>query len=417
MAASFDAAGRVRRQLFPTVPTRPARIGAEVELLSLDVSTLRPVDVASRILPFLAGRASALGGVMREAGKGGTRVMLPGGGAIAIEPGGQIEYASPPFESPAALLHQLDVVLLPLVAAAADAGIRLVGAGIDPYNPLGEAPLQVTAPRYCRMDAYFASIGPAGARMMRQTAAVQVNVDAGADAYRVWRTLQAATPIITALFANSRWYASKDSGMASARAENWRAVDPMRSGLVADRSDPAAEYARFALGAPVMRPHPGGGYRPFGDWLRSGDADEALWADHLSTMFPEVRPRGYFEVRCIDAQPPDRLAAPVCILAGMTLDPYALDAAADLLGVPDRSGGPSEAQHAPAESAPHPAADLLRTAGRAGLRDERIAARARDLIDIALGGCRRLGPVACDPDVLEEVALQMRLRLGAGTLV
>ena len=42
-------------------------------------------------------------------------------------------------------------------------------------------PLQVASDRYRRMDRYLSGIGHSGARMMRQTASVQMNVDPAGD--------------------------------------------------------------------------------------------------------------------------------------------------------------------------------------------------------------------------------------------
>lgn len=388
---SFDFTEHVRRHVFPTSASSAPLMGAEIELLSFDAMTRQPADAAGRILPFLNSRAVALNGTVQHEGKAGTRVVLPHGGVIGIEPGGQLEYASPPCRTPSALVNDLERVLLPLRAAAEDAGILLLGTGIDPWNSIGRASLQITTQRYCSMDAYFESIGPAGRRMMRQTAAVQVSIDASAEPTLVWRVLQAAAPSLTALFANSSQYAGEDTGMASFRADNWRHVDPARTGLVEAGGDPFENYARFALDAPVMRPHPSGGYRPFRDWVAGEQAPGANWEDHLSTLFPEVRPRGYFEVRCIDAQPPEHVATPVLLLAGLALDEATLEAAADLLGEPDPA--------------------LLVRAGRAGLTDAALAELTRDLVSLALEGCRRLGEQACEPAQLERVADSLRRRL------
>ena len=59
------------------------------------------------------------------------------------------------------------------------------------------------------------------------------------------------------------------------------------------------------------------------------------WHEHLSTLFPEVRPRGHLELRSADAVPPQWFAAPVALAVGITYDPGRLRAAADLLGRPD----------------------------------------------------------------------------------
>ncbi len=379
----FDAVDWIRRHSFPSRSAGgAARIGAEVEFLSLDADDNRPVSVPERLLPFLCRWSTERGGQMGTTAKGGIRVEMPDGGAFAIEPGGQIEYASPPCHGPSALLGALDEILAPLVAAAADVGINLVAAGVDPFNGPDAAPLQIVADRYCRMDAYFSAIGPAGRRMMRQTAAIQVSVDPAGPPVTTWRALNAAAPVFVAMFANSRRYAGRETDFASFRAETWRRADPARTGVFSCDGDAAAEYAAFALAAPVMSPGADGAYHTAEDWLRDGLAGETAWADHVSTLFPEVRPRGFFEVRSMDAQSPEDLRLPILLCAGLALDATAAATAADLLGPPDSA--------------------LLEAAGKEGLRHARLAELARDLVAAGMEGCCRLGEARCEPADVER---------------
>ena len=379
----FDPAAWIREHAFPErVPADYARIGLEVELLSLDADTHLPIAVQNRLLPLLFNWACARGGSVETGAKGAACVRMPGGGAFTVEPGGQLEYATPPYREPSRLIRHLDSILPPLVDAAADQGILLLGSGIDPFNDPSQAPLQLLSDRYCWMDAYFTSIGPAGRRMMRQTAAVQVNVDAAGAPEAFWKFLNAAAPYFTALFANSRTYAGRDTGCASFRAETWRAADPHRTGIFTCQQDAVTEYARFACAAPVLSVRAENGYAAFEECWRDGLVTEANWPDHLTTLFPEIRPKRYFEVRSMDAQPPEHLALPVLLCAGIAFDSEALAAASEVVGAPDR--------------------DLLTAAGREGLSSGVLAARCRDLVGIALDGCRRLDQERCSVEDLER---------------
>lgn len=364
-------------------------MGAEVELISLDASSRRVASVPGAILPFLRAHAAVAGWAERASAKGAPRFTLPGGGAVTLEPGGQLEYAAPPCATPRLLLQNLAAVVPELIEAGRRHGLSLVGFGIDPENSIDATPLQLDAERYRAMDAYFATIGAAGARMMRQTAAIQVNIGAPADGARTWRVLNAAAPYITALFANAARYAGTDTGVASMRALTWRSVDPQRTGILPCAGDPADEYAGFALWAPAMFHRTDeGGYLPFCEWVRRGAAGPAELTAHLTTLFPEVRPKGYFEVRSIDALPPDWYAAPILLVAGLVWDARAQAEAAELLGPPDPT--------------------LLEPAARAGLDDPRIGARAAQLYDIALAGCARLGTDLCGAEPLERAAAYPR---------
>ena len=80
-------------------------------------------------------------------------------------------------------------------------------------------------------------------------------------------------------------------------------------------------YTRFALDAGDMsRSERMAAYRSFGEWASDGQWTEAAWNDHLTTLFPEVRPRGHLEVRSIDALEPAMLGAPLILLAGLIYD-------------------------------------------------------------------------------------------------
>src|SRR5258708_23824579 len=48
---------------------------------------------------------------------------------------------------------------------------------------------------------------------------------------------------------------------------------------------------------------------------------------HLSTLFPPVRPRGYLELRMIDAQPGDGWIVPLAVATALLHDPVAADLA------------------------------------------------------------------------------------------
>ena len=371
----------------PTASLTPRRVGAEVELIPVEAATGRrcPLegDGSPGILPFLRRYGARQGWSETSTAKGTPCFELPVGGTVTFEPGGQLEYSSPACRSPSALLALLRGVILPLRAAAAGDGIELLALGLDPLNPAERAPLLLPTRRYARMAEYLARIGPAGAMMMRQTAAFQVSLDVDDEPWRRWTVLNAAAPFITAIFANSPLYDGAPTGHRSTRAQVWRRLDPARTGLPWDAQSPVRAYCDFALRAPaILLPQLRGECRPFGEWLEHAAPTQEEWREHLSTLFPEVRPRAHFEVRSCDAVPPQWYAAPLALAVGITYDPRGLNAALDLLGRPDLG--------------------LLDLAGRVGLADARIRRTAEDLVEIALAGCAALGPGYFHPADLEQ---------------
>ncbi len=370
------------------------RIGAEIELI--------PVHAGSgRVVP-LGGNSDTRSTVSMLRAFGGTHgwqehgsqsatplFRTPGGGAITFEPGGQIEYSSPPHMSLDALLADVRATVASLGQAVGDYGIELLTVGIDPSNPLESVPLQLHTERYRRMSQYFARIGPSGARMMRQTASLQINVDTGPEPLLRWRLLNALAPYILAIFANSSRYAGRPTGHRSFRGAVWRALDPDRTGLLSLDADPIAEYLQFGLNAPAMLLGVedgaiGRAYRPFGEWLEHQDVDEHSWATHLTTLFPEVRPRGHFEIRSCDVVPMEHTSVPLIFVAGLVYHAPAARAAMDLIGAPDP--------------------DRLVSAGHRALDDPAIARTAVQLADLALAGARALGPNFIRPHEIERAS-------------
>ena len=61
---------------------------------------------------------------------------------------------------------------------------------------------------------------------------------------------------------------------------------------------------------------------------------------HLTTLFPPVRPRGYVEIRCIDALPDRWWPALAALTAVLIDDPIAADRAAELCEPVARRAGP-----------------------------------------------------------------------------
>ena len=360
------------------------RVGVEIELIPVDTLTRRVVPIRSETgpstLPVLR-RLAASAGWSGGQDPALPRFEIPGAGQISYEPGGQLEFSSVPHGAPGPLIRSLGEVVAALRRACAGEGIDLLEVGIDPVNPLVAVPLQLESDRYRRMDDHFSRTGTAGARMMRQTASLQVNVDWVEDVALHWRTLNAAAPYLVAIFANSPHYEGRESGARSFRALTWTEMDPFRTGLAGMGGDPAEEYARFALRADGVLLGPGREpARPIAEYLDRGELDRADWSAHLSTLFPEMRPKGrYVEVRCIDAQPAQWYAAPIAVLVGLT-DPGALRSAAELLGPPRP--------------------DLRARAARLGLTDPEISRTARALYRIALDGAESIGPPRLDVETL-----------------
>ena len=294
-------------------PVVPTTFGLEVEAIPVDRLSGRPLPLV-RTLEALG----SLGWTAYLSPKSGaTELHRPNGARLTFEPGGQVEYSSAPHDTGTALLSEVECALHAVDAALEPIGGKLLFVGLDPVTPVSDVPLQLTAARYQRMDAYFESRSPAGRRMMRQTASVQLCVGTGPDPLRRWRLLSALAPIVTAMFANSPLDGGVPTGERSRRRRIWAELDPSRTGLRALGADPIAEYLEFALNAPAfLIGLDAQSAEPFRCWIERG-ATDADWQSHLSTLFPDVRPRGYFELRVADSVHGDGLAAIIALVGGI----------------------------------------------------------------------------------------------------
>jgi glutamate--cysteine ligase len=263
-------------RLFAGAPGRTTRVGIEQELLVADAEG-RTVPV-SRLRALLAG--------------------CPVTAYVGYEPGGQIELNLPPAACPESAEIQLRVASRDVRSHFERAGIRLIAGPVDP-RPEREVPLRLRSPRYRAMQRHLDTIGPAGRRMMRRTASTQVCLDwwpgrAGAEQ---WRVLNLAAPFLAARYARS-------TGPES-RLATWLAVDPARTafdGRLLRGDDPVSAYVDLALAA-----------------TRFVDGGPA---DHLTTLFPPVRPRGgYLEIRFLDVQETAAVGEIAATLAGLLYDP------------------------------------------------------------------------------------------------
>jgi glutamate--cysteine ligase len=379
----------VRERLFAPDARDRRCIGAEIEMLALLVDSrwpcpLEPTAEEPRsTLGFLRSYGASHGWRERRSAKGSPYFALPNGWTLTFEPGGQLELCTVPTASVSDLIRETRTALHDLRAAAGGEGIILASVGIDPENPIDRVPLQLSSPRYVAMTRYFETIGPSGARMMRQTAATQLSVDGGPRPEERWRLLCDLAPYLTAIFANSPRYAGRETGDRSFRARCWRLLDASRTGIPHPECPAVDAYTRFALEAVDMtRTDATGAYRTFADWAGDDDATEAQWENHLTTLFPEVRPRGHLELRAIDAVDPELVGAALVLVAGVVYDPASTRAARELAGTADE--------------------EMLNRAAHCGLRDRVLSSGCQALVEIGLRGARALGTGVIAEAELEE---------------
>ena len=270
-----------------------------------------------------------------------------GGGAISLEPGGQFELSGAPLDTIHETRAELEAHLKIANAAAVQNGIGFLSLGMSPLWTLAQTPVMPKS-RYKIMTAYMPKVGTRGLDMMYRTCTVQVNLDfaSEADMVKKLRVSLALQPLATALFANSPFTEGKLNGRLSERSEIWRDTDNNRAGMLpfAFESGMGFErYVDYALQVPMYFVKRGDTYHDVAGadfrallegklpQLPGERATLSDWANHLSTIFPEVRLKRFLEMRGADAGSVEHMSALSAFFVGLLYDQNALDAAYDLI--------------------------------------------------------------------------------------
>jgi glutamate--cysteine ligase len=377
-------------------PPEQFRVGTEHEKFAFTLARHEPVPYEGprSIRALLEGMQLLLGW---EPIMEGPNIIglsdVTGGGAISLEPGGQFELSGAPVSTIHRTCSELMAHLAQLRQVAEPLGIGFLGLGMTPNWSRSEVPVMPKG-RYRIMTAYMPKVGKLGLDMMYRTCTVQANLDfsSEADMVKKLRVSLALQPVATALFANSPFTEGKPNGFLSFRSEIWRDTDPDRSGMLPWAFEPGMGYERwvdYALDVPMYFVKRGDRYidvagRSFRDLLAGKLAElpgeratVSDWANHISTIFPEVRLKRYLEMRGSDGGPWGRLPSLSAYWVGLLYDDACLDAAWEL--VKDWT----------AEERQKLRDDVPRLAFKAKIRNRDVLALAHETLALARAGLAR----------------------------
>src|SRR6478735_9817394 len=326
------------------------RLGTEHEKVPFYRADASPVPYEGR-----AGIRALLEGLRERTGwepivEDGRPIGLAdgvGGGAISLEPGGQFELSGAPFETLHETSRETAQHVTDAKAVGEKLGIEFLTLGMSPLWTRAETPVMPKA-RYRIMTNYMPKVGTLGLDMMYRTATVQVNMDyeSEADMVKKLRVSLALQPIATAIFANSPFTDGKPNGYLSMRSNIWLDTDKDRTGMIAFAFEDGFGYEAYvdwALDVPMYFVKRDATYHDvagasFHDLfagrlaqLPGERATRSDWANHVSTLFPEVRLKRYLEMRGADVGPPERIAALSAFWVGLLYDQASLDGAFDLV--------------------------------------------------------------------------------------
>ncbi len=331
-------------------PKAEWRLGTEHEKFAFLTDTLRPVpyDGERSIKALLEGLAARFGWTPAMEGDKIIGLTDPAAyGNVSLEPGGQFELSGAPLENVFQTCQEVHEHLAQVREVGDELGIGFLGLGFNPLWKREDIPLMPKG-RYQIMREYMAKKGNLGRDMMLRSCTVQVNQDFSSepDMRRKMRVSLALQPVATALFAASPFTEGKPNGFKSFRSEIWRDTDPDRTGMlpfVFDDGFGFEQYVDYAIDVPMYFVNRGGVYLDCsGESFRAFMAGKLPqlpgekpsmkdWADHLTTIFPEVRLKKFIEQRGADAGAWRRLCALPAFWTGLLYEQASLDAAWDLV--------------------------------------------------------------------------------------
>ncbi len=251
--------------LIQTMQTGRRTFGFEYEFLPEKICTIENVETVTRFLLEL--------GANRE----GQDLVFSNRMRVSFEPGGQLEYRSPP-------LYPEDQSTLDALIAFIDAtnqairsatGIRYIGTGYMPGR--GDAPLCLTTPRYIQLHRRLGISGTRGHEMMKGTAALHFHA-----------AICGIDDILSVYEKLCRMSAEKIFQMSSERRDIWNHTDPTRCGSSPYCRESAATpkeliqgMVSFAMNAVAL-----GEDVPF-KASSSRSFDSFLY--HMTTLFTDIR--------------------------------------------------------------------------------------------------------------------------------
>lgn len=309
-------------------------VGFEYEILCLDGDTLRPLAFEGErgLGALLACAARLTGGALRAEGDDPPgSVVLPDQGLLSLEPGGQLEFSSPPRETFQGAMDDFHGYLALLDELGRRFRLQFFFGGVNPVHTVEDIGLIMRKRRYRLMDAYFPRVGTMGQRMMRQTCSIQVSFDyrdrgSGED---LLRTALYIAPFAGALFSNSPFVDGQLTGYRSFRVPIWAGTDRARTGLIPGFTRPDfgfQDYLDHLQKAPMFFVRTEEGLKDCGGltfeaFNREGFLGRSATLDdfrlHNSTLFTDVRLKTTVEVRTVDSQDPSLFPSVLAFLCGI----------------------------------------------------------------------------------------------------
>ena len=253
-------------------------------------------------------------------------------GHFSLEPGGQIEWSSPPFKN----INDLEISLLSykrtLDKILRKRNLKSLYIGVDPFHDPKNIDL-INEKKYQLMNVNMEKKDMLGKWMMRNTSSIQINYDIidEKDAEEIMFISDCIHPISSYLFSNSPFKLGEPAGELSLRNHIWENTDKDRCRSLFDHKMGHPDrildaYIDFVIGVP--------GIFRIDNNLKIQDTDLTLGEElekkleknelreediqvALHQIFTNVRLKSLIEVRDFDCLPFKYILSPVAFLTGL----------------------------------------------------------------------------------------------------
>ena len=253
-------------------------------------------------------------------------------GIYSLEPGGQLEWSSPPYEN----LNDLSIAQLrhrKLLDDVTDhRDLIVLHWGLEPILFPDDIDL-IHQSKYQLMNDHMEKVNTHGKWMMRNTASVQVNIDITGkqDAEKMGFLADCLHPVCAYLFANSPFYKNEPAGTKNIRNIIWEQTDNHRCRNLVDHgisspNDLIKNYIDYMMDIPGIFQLNSKNVLETTDGTL-GDRLEYLYANGkirnadiqlaLHQVFTNVRYKHLVEVRGADRPPLGHELAPIAFWTGL----------------------------------------------------------------------------------------------------
>jgi len=257
-------------------------------------------------------------------------------GVYSLEPGGQLEWSSPPFQNLNTLFSVFGKHKQALDEVIKANDLRIVRFGVDPYFDPKDIGL-IDQLKYQLMDANMQAKGTMGQWMMRNTTSVQINYDVTSeqDLEEITFVADCLQPVSAYLFSNSPMQHGEPVGNKNLRNIIWENTDNDRCRNLIDhgitsRDGIIDQFIDYVMTVPgIFELDESGKIVPsmktmeqrlteleLSNQLRVEDIQAAL-----HQIFTNVRLKDLVEIRGADRPPSGYELAPVAFWTGLLLGP------------------------------------------------------------------------------------------------